>query len=80
MKILICDKCGHEWKYSKGITGSEFEKGGFETISPGYRPKGVVDMCAKCFKVFQRAIIESADEDRKNSGLKAVIAKFRPTL
>lgn len=55
MRILKCDKCGHEERDTCGIVGSEFKYHGFETLSPAYRFGDVVDVCAKCFKDVQQA-------------------------
>ena len=65
MRILKCDKCGHEERDENGIVGSEFEKHGFETLTPAYRFGDVVDVCEKCFNEVQQAAREAEKERRQ---------------
>jgi len=58
MKILRCDRCGHEASDSGGIVGREFEYLGFKTLSPKYRFEKVVDVCDKCFNEIQKVVLE----------------------
>lgn len=75
MRILRCDKCGHEESDAKGIVGREFERCGFETLSPQYRFAGVVDVCSKCFETIKRAVQE-AEQDRRQVERKSFLQKL----
>ena len=75
MRILKCDKCGHEERDTSGIVGSEFKNHGFETLSPAYRFGDVVDVCAKCFKEVQRAALD-AEKDRRHVERKSFLQRL----
>lgn len=61
-KVYICDRCGHEERFSDGIAGNEFDyygprhrnpflhkRRGFETLTKTWRKLGWVDVCRPCF-------------------------------
>ncbi len=64
MKILKCDKCGHEERFDQ-IIGNEFENRGFETLTPVYRYGNGNDVCKKCYSDILKAINRSENIGKK---------------
>lgn len=79
MLILRCDRCGHEETHSQ-IVGNEYKRLGFETLAEPAQTKGIKDVCAKCFKIIDKARKEIFEADKKSKWdkFKAVIAPTKP--
>lgn len=55
MKIYVCDKCGKTHRILTGITGSEFENHGFQTLAKRFQTDDIVDLCRDCMSKVEKA-------------------------
>ena len=76
MRILKCDKCGHEERDTSGIVGSEFKNHGFETLSPAYRFGDVVDVLRQVLQGKCTEAALDAEKDRRHVERKSFLQRL----